>query len=160
MKKTLFSVLFLIFCFAAIAPAAHAGPFHLQTGIIDESIGTNVALAAAIPPAGTCPSPCVSLAWTASTTTGAQYNILRGTTAGGESATPINATPLAAGTTSYNDTTVIGGTTYFYAAVAICVSGGGCPAGVIGTSARSNEVSVTEPTILPQPPANLTWTAQ
>jgi hypothetical protein len=159
MKKRALVLALLLF---AASAGAKAAPFdlHAQTGNIDQSIGTNVALAAAIPPAATCTGPCVSLSWTASTTTGAQYNILRGTTAGGESATPINATPLAAGTTSYNDTTVIGGTTYFYAAVALCVSGGGCPAGVIGTSARSNEVSVTEPTSLPQPPANLTGTAQ
>lgn len=102
----------------------------------------------------------VSLKWTDSTTAGAQYNVLRGTTAGGESATPINSTPLAAGITAFTDASVTGGGVYFYEVVAVCPSGGGCPAGVVGTSAPSNEVSVTVPTSAPLPPANLTGVAQ
>src|SRR5262249_47566505 len=52
----------------------------------------------------------VNLSWTAPTGA-ATYNVYRGTTAGGESTTPL-ATGVT--TTSYSDTTAVNGTTYFY----------------------------------------------
>jgi len=70
----------------------------------------------------------VSLAWTASS--GAtSYNVYRGTTAGGESATAI-ATGITG--TTYVNTGLTNGTTYFYKVAA--VNSG-------GTSAQSNEAS-------------------
>lgn len=70
----------------------------------------------------------VTLNWTAST--GAtSYDILRGTSAGGESATPI-ATGVT--TVSYVDHSVTNGTTYYYEVIA--VNG-------VGSSGTSNEAS-------------------
>ena len=72
----------------------------------------------------------VSLTWTAST--GAtSYNVYRGTTSGGESPTPI-ATGIT--TTSYADTTVTNGVTYFYTVEAVDAA---------GVSGPSNEASAT-----------------
>ena len=156
----------LVLAILALASiGAQANPFHVQTGVIDESIGTNVALAAAVVPAGpTCTvgatGHCVGLSWTASTTTGVGYNIFRGTSAGGEGTTPINATPLAAATTSYTDATVTGNTTYWYVAQSTCTGVSTCPAGFSGSSANSNEISVVVPASVPLPPANLTGVAQ
>ena len=78
----------------------------------------------------------VTLTWTAPAVTAtagpaASYNILRGTTSGGESATPI-ATGITALT--YLDTTGIQGTKYFYEVTATNAA---------GTSAPSTEVSAT-----------------
>ncbi|ADV82904.1 malectin domain-containing carbohydrate-binding protein [Terriglobus saanensis] len=72
----------------------------------------------------------VSLTWNAST--GAtSYNVLRGTTAGGENAAPI-ASNLTS--TTFTDTTATNGTTYFYKVTATNTA---------GVSAQSNEVSTT-----------------
>lgn len=71
----------------------------------------------------------VQLSW--ETVDGAtSYNILRGTSTGGESATPIGTTTGA----GYVDTTVTNGTLYYYVVTA---------ANVGGTSGPSNEVSAT-----------------
>lgn len=76
------------------------------------------------------------------------YNVLRSVTAGGENGTPINATPVAAPTTTYLDSTGTPGQTYFYEIVAVN------PA---GSSAPSNEVSATflVPLAAPQSPSGL-----
>jgi fibronectin type 3 domain-containing protein len=80
----------------------------------------------------------VTLAWTA--TTGAtSYNIYRGTSSGGESATAI-ATGITA--TSYIDSAVTAGTTYYYEVAAVNSA---------GTSAKSSEVHAT-PTSSGTPP--------
>jgi hypothetical protein len=162
MKKRALVLALLLF---AVSVGAKAAPFnlHTQTGNIDQSIGTNVALAAQVV---TCTDGanghCVLLSWTASTTPGTQVNIFRGATSGGESTTPVNAAPVPSGTTSYNDGTPIGLTTYFYRAQAVCVAGStpACPAGSNPTSAYSNEISVNVPGTVVAPPANLTGTAQ
>jgi hypothetical protein len=62
----------------------------------------------------------IDLAWTAAGGTVTGYNILRGTTSGGESATPV-----ASGVsgTAYADTAVAQGTTYYYKVAA--ANGGG-----------------------------------
>ncbi len=75
----------------------------------------------------------ITLSWTAPT--GAvTYNVYRGTTAGGESATP-----LASGltTTTYQDNSAAAGVTYYYKVTAINANASPLP----GESARSNEVS-------------------
>ena len=72
----------------------------------------------------------ISLSWTAST--GAKsYNVYRGTGPGAESATPI-ATGIAS--TSYTNTGLKNGTTYYYKVAAVNAA---------GTSPLSNEVSAT-----------------
>jgi hypothetical protein len=72
----------------------------------------------------------VSLSWSAGS--GAtSYNVYRGTSSGGESSTAI-ATGITS--TSYNDTSVTNGTTYYYKVAALNSS---------GTSAYSNEASAT-----------------
>ncbi len=91
-----------------------------------------------VPTSGAVPVPgalttsstnlAITLNWLpSSTATG--YNVYRGTTAGGESSTPIAANGPTA---TYVDTTAVYGTTYFYAVAA--VNGD-------GTSALSNEAS-------------------
>jgi len=91
----------------------------------------------------------VGLSWTASS--GAtSYKVYRGTTSGGESATPI-ATNVAS--TTYTDSTVTNGTKYYYKVAA--VNGG-------GTSSMSTEASATpqSPTsTAPNPPTGLAATA-
>ena len=72
----------------------------------------------------------VALSWTASS--GAStYNVYRGTTAGGESATPVVA---GVSTTSYTDTGLTDGTKYYYVVAAV---------NTYGTSAKSSEASAT-----------------
>jgi len=87
----------------------------------------------------------VSLSWTASDLTDS-YSVYRGTTAGGESTTAV-----ASGitTTSYVNTGLTNGTTYYYKVKAT---------NVIGTSGYSNEASAT-PAIPPIPPAPTGLTA-
>lgn len=77
----------------------------------------------------------VSLTWIASTSTGVTgYNLYRGTTAGGPY-TKITSSPVS--TTSYTDSNVQAGTTYYYVATAIAS----------GTeSAYSNQAPVVVPT--------------
>ena len=62
-----------------------------------------------------------SVAGTCSGTPTLTYNVFRGTTAGGEAATPINSTGL--NSLTYSDTTVVLGTTYFYRVQATEVCG-------------------------------------
>ncbi len=76
----------------------------------------------------------VNLSWTAPTSgTVTGFNVYRGTSAGGESTTPLNATPLPAGTSAYADATALPGNTYFYTIKAL-----DGPA----ASAASNEASL------------------
>ncbi|MGH9822301.1 MAG: fibronectin type III domain-containing protein [Blastocatellia bacterium] len=87
----------------------------------------------------------VTLSWTAVNATGVTYNVFRGTTAGGEGATPIK-TGLAG--SMLIDTSVTNGTMYFFKVTAL-VNG--------VSSASSNEASATPAGPPPLPaPANLT----
>jgi len=89
----------------------------------------------------------VALAWNASS--GAtSYNVKRATTSGGPYTT------IAVGVTalSYNDTSAINGTTYYYVVTAVNSA---------GESGNSNEVSATpQPSLPPDAPAGLSATAQ
>jgi fibronectin type 3 domain-containing protein len=76
----------------------------------------------------------VLLQWAASPTGGVTYNVYRGTSSGGESATPINTSPVSS--TSYTDTNVTSGQTYFYIVEAV---------DSYGNSTASNEVQATIP---------------
>ena len=76
------------------------------------------------------------------------YNVYRGTMAGGESGTPINATPVSVGcltACTYQDNNVVAGQVYFYIVRATL---NGVP------STASNEASSTIPFTL-STPANL-----
>lgn len=74
------------------------------------------------------------------------YNVLRGLASQAEGTTPIGTVAAATCTTSctYTDTTVIGGTTYFYELTA--TNSG-------GTSGPSPEVSFSVPLFAPATPA-------
>jgi hypothetical protein len=79
----------------------------------------------------------VILTWTASTTSGvAGYNVYRGTTSGGESATPLNPTPIAG--TTLADSNVLAGQAYYYVITAVAADG-------TEQSPGSSEVSATVP---------------
>jgi fibronectin type 3 domain-containing protein len=85
----------------------------------------------------------VALNWNASS--GAtSYNVYRGTSANGEGATAIQTGVTA---TSFTNTGLTNGTTYFYKVAAVNAS---------GTSAQSNEVSVTPTSGAPAAPTGLT----
>ena len=86
----------------------------------------------------------VGLSWSAST--GAtSYNVKRATTSGGPYTTIASPT-----TTSYTDTGVTNGTTYYYVVSAVNTA---------GESANSSQVSATPQLLVPPPPTNLTATA-
>lgn len=68
---------------------------------------------------GIIPQYTVDLSWTASTSSVAGYNVYRGTTAGSYSKINSSLDP----TTTYSDSTVTSGVTYYYAATAVNSSG-------------------------------------
>jgi fibronectin type 3 domain-containing protein/lysophospholipase L1-like esterase len=104
-----------IFAFAAVTASAPAAP----TGISASAGNTQV-----------------SITWTASS--GATtYNVYRGTTAGGESSTPV-ATGVTS--TSYTDIGLTNGTAYYYKVAAVNAA---------GTSSQSAEVSATPVSPIP-----------
>jgi len=79
----------------------------------------------------------IILAWAASPPPGVSgYNLYRGTTPGGESATPINSAPING--TSYVDGNVTAGVTYYYVAMAVASDG-------VTLSTGSNEASAKVP---------------
>jgi len=71
------------------------------------------------------------------TTPNVQYNLYQGTTKGGESSTPVNATPSA--TCSFSVTGLMGLTTYFWYTKAVCST---CSPS-LSLSGPSNEVTGT-----------------
>jgi fibronectin type 3 domain-containing protein len=128
------------------------------SGRMDESrpwaqIGAASATAPSAPQslAATAGSGSVSLTWTPPASNGGAaitgYNVYRGTSAGGESATPI-ATNVTG--TSFTDTGLINGTTYYYKVAAVNSA---------GVSPQSNEASATPVAVqatVPSPPQSLT----
>jgi fibronectin type 3 domain-containing protein len=87
----------------------------------------------------------VSLSWTASTGA-ASYDIYRSTTSGGEGSTPFKTGVTG---TTFTDTGLTNGTTYFYQVTAVNAA---------GQSSKSGEASATPQPALPGTPANLTAT--
>ncbi|MGO4604685.1 fibronectin type III domain-containing protein, partial [Terrabacter sp. 2YAF2] len=84
---------------------------------------------------GTPGNGSVALSWTAPASNGGAavtgYNVYRGTSAGGESATAIASSVSG---TSFTDTGLVNGTAYFYTVAAVNAA---------GTSPPSNEASAT-----------------
>lgn len=79
-----------------------------------------------------------NLSWTASTSSNVSYyNVYRGTTSGGPY-TKIGSTTANSGATTYSDTSVQAGQTYYYVGTAVDVSG--------NESGYSNQVSAAIPT--------------
>ena len=61
------------------------------------------------------------LSWTASTTPGVTYNVYRATSSSGPFTTPVNLLPITG--TTFTDTTVLAGQTYYYVATAVSAGG-------------------------------------
>ena len=112
---------------AFLFAVALAIPAHAQTVPIGQPNGT---------------PPAVILNWTASVTPGVGYNVFRATATGQESGTPAlnGATPITG--TTFTDTTVTGGQTYFYTAAATLAG---------AQSKFSNEITAAIP-VTPAPP--------
>jgi lysophospholipase L1-like esterase len=111
------------------------------------SIGTTPAAPTGLSATAASPSQ-INLSW--SSVSGATgYNLYRGTSAGGESGTPVNGgTPLT--TTSYSDTGLNETTTYYYIVKAVNSN---------GSSGASNEANATTTQgTLPSAPTGLTAT--
>jgi fibronectin type 3 domain-containing protein len=93
----------------------------------------------------------VQLSWTAPASTGGAavtgYNVYRGTSAGGEAATPV-ATNVT--TTSFIDNPLTNGTTYYYTVKAVNSA---------GVSPASNEASATPRATVPSAPLGTTASA-
>ncbi|MGZ4442053.1 MAG: fibronectin type III domain-containing protein [Nocardioidaceae bacterium] len=112
------------------------------SGRMDEShpwvqIGSSAATAPSAPQslAATAGSGSATLSWSVPASNGGAaitgYNVYRGTAPGGESATPVASNVT---TTSFTDTGLTNGTTYYYTVAAV---------NSVGTSPRSNEASAT-----------------
>src|SRR5262249_44277497 len=84
----------------------------------------------------------IDLSWSAPSGNMTGYNVYRGTTPGGESATPLNSVPLTG--TTYRDATVTPASTYYYFVEAVNGSHSGGPPG----GGRSGEASATTPTVV------------
>jgi hypothetical protein len=94
----------------------------------------------------------IDLAWSAPASTGGTpvtgYQIFRGTTSGGEGATPVGTTT---GATTWNDTSPTAGTRYYYTVRAV---------NAVGTSTPSTEATAAVPVPTPAPtpsPATGYW---
>ncbi len=74
----------------------------------------------------------INLTWAAPAGPVTGYNIFRGTTSGGEGATPINSSPVT--TTSYADTGLAAGTAYYYTVDAV---------NAVGSSPASTEATAS-----------------
>jgi titin len=94
----------------------------------------------------------VGLRWIAPDNTGGSaitgFNVYKGTTSGGESTTPVNASPLPATAVSYTATGLTNGTTYFFKVKAV---------NAVGAGSYSGQASAAAAATAPPPwPASLT----
>ena len=131
MRKTLLAISLLFLC-SSTAQAQHSITLNWTQGLV--------------PNGASCPAGSP----TGETPVVTQNTVYRGTTAGGESTTPFAIVKPPA--TTYVDTAVTPGTTYYYT-----VTASNCA----GESPKSNEVSAVIPNpIPPNPPQNLQVTVQ
>lgn len=126
--------------------------YYYEVSALDSggtSARSNEAAATPRPPAPAPPSDLsakagnerVILTW-AGSMSATEYNVFRGTTSGGESATPI----VQLSATSYTNTGLTNGKTYYYVVRAVNAA---------GTSKASNQASATPKLAIPVAPANL-----
>ena len=117
-----------------------------------EASATPVAVQATVPTApqsltATGGNASVSLSWTAPSSNGGSaitgYNVYRATSAGAEGTTPV-ATHVTG--TTFTDTGLANGTTYFYTVAAV---------NAVGTSPQSGEASATPRATVPSAPTGL-----
>jgi hypothetical protein len=104
-------------------------------GICNSTVVQDVVTAAL---GGGCPTSSqyhVTLSWTASTSSISGYNVYRGTTSGGPYTTSLNSSPITG--TSFTDTTVQSGQTYYYVTTAVNSSG--------ASSGYSNQTTAVVP---------------
>jgi hypothetical protein len=116
-----------------------------------------------------------TLTWTASVTTGVNYNVYKAPCSGFVQGTGTGSVPgvgtctsLGAFTsgatgitgTTYVDTNVSSGQSFTYQVTSFCPTTGTCPAGISGESVPSNQVSALTPTptVPPAPPTGLSGT--
>jgi len=116
-------------------------PASCTANIIGQGVCNVMVLQRVIDDIGKAASGCtlgnphwVALSWTASSTPNVNYNVYRGTQSGGPY-TLMNPTPVS--TTSYNDTGVQLGVTYYYVVKAVDANN--------NLSAASNEASAIVP---------------
>jgi Abnormal spindle-like microcephaly-assoc'd, ASPM-SPD-2-Hydin len=90
-----------------------------DNGTLTFSSSTSSSSAESMTGSGVVPQYSVTLSWSGSTSSVAGYNVYRGTTAGSYSKINSSLDP----NTSYSDSTVASGVTYYYAATAVNSSG-------------------------------------
>ncbi|MGA2031633.1 MAG: fibronectin type III domain-containing protein [Thermoguttaceae bacterium] len=111
--------------------------------------------AVASAPGGT---PQVTLTWTASANA-VSYTVYRGTTPGGEAATPLATNVIL---TSYNDTGVTFGSNYYYEVTAVDAGGASLPsneAAALTIPAAPSGLTATASNVGGTPQVTLNWTA-
>ena len=89
------------------------------------------------------------------------YNVYKGTAPGGESGTPVNATPLSRTATGYTVTGLANGTKYYFTVKAINAAGVGIPSREASATPTTAATAPTAPRTLAASPAPasaaLTW---
>jgi titin len=133
--------------------AVNSAGTSLQSG---EASATPTAVTATVPTApqsltATGANGSVSLSWSVPSSNGGSsitgYNVYRSTSPGGEGSTPLKTNVSG---TSYTDSTVTNGTTYYYTVAAV---------NAVGTSPQSNEASATPQATVPSAPTGLVASA-
>jgi hypothetical protein len=101
---------------------ASNGTHTLSARVRDTSGNLTTSAAVSFTVSNTAAVPkTVTLSWVASVTPGVTYNIYRGTTSGGPYSTKVNSSPIVG--TSFTDTSVVSGQTYYYVARSVDASG-------------------------------------
>ena len=131
-------------------------PTFTAVGIAVAAPSALTSFAVVLADSGTAPSPTLSWVLPSSGTAYTGFNVRRGTVAAGESATPLNASALAAGALSYVDTTAAYATDYYYVVDGLWASG------TVTTSELHIKTDTAAPTSLAATFGNsqvaLTWT--
>jgi len=100
---------------SALAYNQQSGGSNVATGAAQApAAGAVTALTGTLADNGTAPRPTLAWVLPTSGTAPTGFNVRRGTTPGGESATPLNSAALAATATGFVDTTALYATDYYY----------------------------------------------